>query len=55
LISSVEPEGVRVRSHNESRVLVKLEDSWKVVHVHKSPTWMAPHMPPPGCLENKDH
>jgi ketosteroid isomerase-like protein len=25
------------RTHNESRVLVKFEDGWKVVHVHKSP------------------
>ncbi len=25
------------RTHNESRVLVKGEDGWQVVHVHKSP------------------
>ncbi|MCC7354700.1 MAG: nuclear transport factor 2 family protein [Anaerolineae bacterium] len=25
------------RYHNESRVLVKFTDGWKVVHVHKSP------------------
>lgn len=33
------------RSHNESRVLVKAEDGWQVVHVHKSPAWRAPHGP----------
>lgn len=33
------------RSHNESRVLVKAEDGWQVVHVHKSPAWRAPHEP----------
>lgn len=43
-----DPEGVNVSSHNESRVMVKLEDGWKVVHVHKSPSWAAPHMPPEG-------
>lgn len=31
------------RSHNESRVLVKGPDGWKVVHVHKSPSWPAPY------------
>jgi len=33
------------RTHNESRVLVKGEDGWKVIHVHKSPAWRAPHEP----------
>jgi ketosteroid isomerase-like protein len=32
-------------SHNESRVLVKDKEGWKVVHVHKSPGWPAPHDP----------
>jgi hypothetical protein len=45
LISTASPEGVKVASHNESRVIVKLEDGWKVVHVHKSPAWQAPHIP----------
>lgn len=45
LISSASPEGVRVASHNESRVLVKHNRTWKVVHVHKSPAWQAPHIP----------
>ena len=26
------------RTHNESRVLIKTEAGWQVVHVHKSPT-----------------
>jgi hypothetical protein len=33
------------RSHNESRVLVRGENGWQVVHVHKSPAWKAPHEP----------
>ncbi|OQY30536.1 MAG: hypothetical protein B6243_10250 [Anaerolineaceae bacterium 4572_5.2] len=44
LISAVLPEGVKVASHNESRVIVKIEGDWKVVHVHKSPSWQAPHV-----------
>jgi hypothetical protein len=31
------------RSHNESRVLVKGEEGWQIVHVHKSPGWTAPY------------
>jgi hypothetical protein len=45
LISTDSPEGVKVASHNESRVMVKLNGVWKVVHVHKSPAWQAPHIP----------
>ena len=45
LISTASPEGVRVASHNESRVMIKQGDTWKVVHVHKSPAWQAPHIP----------
>ncbi len=45
LISAAAPEGVKVASHNESRVMVKLNGAWKVVHVHKSPAWQAPHIP----------
>ena len=33
------------RSHNESRVLVKGDKGWRVVHVHKSPSWPAPYNP----------
>ncbi len=29
--------GIRHRSHNETRVLVKQNGNWQVVHVHKSP------------------
>ena len=38
LVSTALPEGVRVVSHNESRVIVKQDGKWKVVHVHKSPS-----------------
>ena len=33
------------RTHNESRVLIKTSEGWKVVHVHKSPSWRAPRDP----------
>jgi ketosteroid isomerase-like protein len=46
LISTALPEGVRVAAHNESRVMVKVEGRWKVVHCHKSPAWQAPHVDP---------
>lgn len=46
LISTALPGGVKVAAHNESRVMVKSEGSWKVVHVHKSPAWGAPHVQP---------
>lgn len=45
LISTATTEGVKVASHNESRVMIKLDGAWKVVHVHKSPAWQAPHIP----------
>jgi len=44
LISTTTPDGVKVASHNESRVIVNLDGTWKVVHVHKSPAWQAPHI-----------
>ncbi len=44
LISTALLEGVKVAAHNESRVIVKLNGEWKVVHVHKSPAWPAPHV-----------
>jgi ketosteroid isomerase-like protein len=44
LISTSLPDGEHVESHNESRVMVKLNGIWKVVHVHKSPCWNAPHV-----------
>jgi len=45
LISTASPQGVRVAAHNESRVMVRIDGAWKVVHVHKSPAWPAPHIP----------
>jgi ketosteroid isomerase-like protein len=39
LISIASHEGVKVASHNESRVIVKRDGMWKVVHVHKSTRW----------------
>lgn len=42
LISQSTPRGVVVRSYNESRVLVKFAEGWKVVHVHKSPSFKTP-------------
>ena len=44
LISTAMNDGVKVASHNESRVMVKMDGKWKVVHVHKSPSYSAPHV-----------
>jgi hypothetical protein len=46
LVSTSLPEGVLVISHNETRVMVRQAGKWKVVHVHKSPAWPAPHVQP---------
>jgi len=46
LVSAAAPEGVRVVSHNESRVMIRQAGSCRVVHVQKSPTWQAPHVAP---------
>jgi hypothetical protein len=46
LVSTATPQGVKVASHNETRVMVKIDGSWKVVHVHKSPAYAAPHVDP---------
>lgn len=46
LNSSGTPQGVRVVAHNETRVMIRLDGGWKVVHVHKSPAWPAPHVSP---------
>ncbi len=45
MLSTALPDGVKVVVHNESRVIVKVEGDWKVIHVHKSPAWQAPHIP----------
>ncbi len=44
LTSTALPGGVDVKAHNETRVMVKQNGKWKVVHVHKSPAWPAPHV-----------
>ena len=46
LVSTALTDGVQVVSHNESRVMVRQAGAWKVVHVHKSPAWSAPHVAP---------
>mgnify|MGYP001614871495 CR=1 FL=1 len=46
LLSQGASAGVRVRSYNESRVLIKFDEGWKVVHGHKAPAWNAPFQPP---------
>ena len=38
-------QGVKQTTHNESRVLIRQDGNWKVVHVHKSPAWQAPLQP----------
>ena len=45
MLSKTGPDGISHQSHNESRVLVKGEEGWQVVHVHKSPAWQAPRDP----------
>ncbi len=37
MLSIAHEGGVRHRTHNESRTLVKRDGAWQVVHVHKSP------------------
>lgn len=37
MLSTVEDAGLKHRTHNETRVLERSGESWKVVHVHKSP------------------
>ncbi|MBP6786577.1 MAG: nuclear transport factor 2 family protein [Candidatus Promineofilum sp.] len=34
-------DGISHALHNESRVLVRRDGAWQVVHVHKSPAWKA--------------
>lgn len=45
LISRSSSAGVDVASVNETRVLVLMDGGWRVVHVHKSPSWKAPFQP----------
>lgn len=44
LVSTSTAEGVKAAAHNETRVIVKVDGAWKVVHVHKSPAYSAPHV-----------
>lgn len=46
LVTKGTSQGVVVRAHHETRVLVRLDGTWRVVHVHKSPAWSAPYQPP---------
>lgn len=46
MLSQVQEDGsIRHGTHNESRVLVNEKGAWKVIHVHKSPSWKAPYDP----------
>jgi len=45
MLSTATETGVKHQMHNESRVLVKLDGQWKVVHVHKSPAFKMPREP----------
>ena len=45
LVSTSTMDGVKVAAHNETRVIVKMDGAWKVVHVHKSPAYQFPHVP----------
>lgn len=46
MLSMASAEGIRHTLHNESRVLVRRDGEWQVVHVHKSPAWKAPREQP---------
>lgn len=37
MLTRVANGSITHRTHNESRVLIRFEDGWRVVHVHKSP------------------
>ena len=45
MLSTATESGIKHQTHNESRVLVKLDGNWKVVHVHKSPAHKLPREP----------
>ena len=45
LVRSVSGGAVRRTQQNETRVLHRFDDGWKLVHCHKSPCWRAPHDP----------
>lgn len=45
MLTRTEAGVISHQGHNESRVLVKDREGWKIVHVHKSPSWPAPYQP----------
>lgn len=45
LVRSVRDGAVNRTQQNETRVLHRFDDGWKLVHCHKSPCWRAPHDP----------
>ncbi|MFO7664769.1 MAG: nuclear transport factor 2 family protein [Chloroflexota bacterium] len=45
MLTTDSSEGIKHSLHNESRVLIRRDDNWQVVHVHKSPAWQAPRNP----------
>jgi hypothetical protein len=45
MLSIADGDTISHRQHNESRVLIRGEEGWKIVHVHKSPAWAAPYQP----------
>ena len=47
MISTSGDSGIRHQTHNESRVLVRRDGRWQIVHAHKSPAWPAPYQPAP--------
>lgn len=50
MLSRVEADGrISHQTHNESRVLVKTDGAWQIVHVHKSPAWRTPYGPQTGA------
>jgi hypothetical protein len=46
MLTRLTPDGITHSQHNESRVLVRRDGQWQVVHVHKSPSWKAPKEQP---------
>jgi ketosteroid isomerase-like protein len=45
MLTTAKEGAIGHRTHNESRVLVKRDGRWQVVHTHKSPAWAAPMAP----------
>lgn len=46
MLTRYEDGEITHQQHNESRVLVRRDGQWQVVHVHKSPAWKAPREQP---------